>query len=447
MNRTLDRPALIAPAAAPFRFATADVAINLVERQLLDGLERTLRNKVRTGWALLILHLSRLPGAGPRPHHCRVAAALLNETAERYSGQSFALGDGDIALLFRPPDEGAATDALLAQLFKAEAPDISSLRSLWPLPAAAEEALGAVRTRAEQQERKPPRPNGPAPRQAAQPDLLAAPLPTLLTRQVAVRLQPGQAQRIVPAFREIGTAGPLLAKSPLADDGEHALLPEYVTARLDRRVLDAALLDLGARGPMTGALLVPLHLNLSIAGVMSEEFARFATGMQGAASLQVSIEVPLAEVVADPGTAILARERVRLAGMRFVLDEMTAQSMLASRPEVLDPYLVKLAWSPLVAQAGLDLPATVARVGARRMVLYGCETESALLWALGVGIRLVQGSFVDTMLAAERLRLCPAANACTIGLCRDRAATLDGVGRAGCRNPALLDRAAPAGPA
>ena len=423
------------------------------ERKLLDAVERALRGVARSGWTLLVLHLSRMPEPGPRPHHRRIAAALLDEVAERCTGQLFGLSDGDLALLFRPPDEGAAASALLGRLFEAEVADLATLRTLWALPAEAEAALRTIRGRVAEQADRAPQPGRVPPVVITDAGLLTSTLPQLATRQVAARLRPGGLPRIVPAFREVGVAPALLlgAAPDLGPEASDVLLPGLLTARMDRRVLDATLLNLGAGGPITGGLRTPLHLNLTLAGVMSEEFARFASALQAMAQAPVlGIEVSLDELVADPAAAILARERVRLAGMRFVLDQVGAPALLASRPEAFDPDWIKLAWSrpapPDTPGAADRLAAAIERIGAGRIVMVGCESEAALVWALGRGIHHVQGSFVDAMLAAERLRACPAAPGCTMALCRDRAATLQPAQRTGCRNPGLLDAGTPGPP-
>ncbi len=52
-----------------------------------------------TGRIAFVLHLSLLRPPAPRPHHRRIARALLQDAAHRYDGQIFSLRNGDIVLL------------------------------------------------------------------------------------------------------------------------------------------------------------------------------------------------------------------------------------------------------------------------------------------------------------------------------------------------------------
>ncbi len=446
------------PAATAALHAAAAAAMHSAERQLLDALERVLRAGSRPGWALLVLHLSTYGADGPRPHHRRIAASLLDDTAERYTGQLFGLANGDLALLFRPPDEGAAALALIARLFGTGGPDPAGLYSLWPLPGGGAAAIAHVRARGPDQLRTPGVPRHAPPEGTAPPPthagiraaVQAGSLARLLARQTAVRLLPGTARRITPLFREIGVAPPLLLPPPGPEELD-VPLPGSITAQLDRPTLDAARHALAGGGPIAAGLRVPLHLNQTVAAVLSQPFASFATAAAAVPGLRIGIEVPFNDLFADPTRFTLARERIRLAGMRFLLDHVTHQALLVSRPAMLGGMLgdapggagAKLAWTQAMAEAGPALAAAIGLLGPARIVLTDCDSEAAVVWGLGLGIQSFQGGFVDTMLAAERLRSCAAAARCTIGGCRDRAATLEGGLRAACTNPALLDAGLP----
>ena len=157
------------------------------------------------------------------------------------------------------------------------------------------------------------------------------------------------------------------------------------------------------------------------------------------------------EVVADlPGFA-RATQQLRAAGCSLVLNGVDHGTMLLAALERLEPDWVKLDWSPrlqrLPALDRSELASAMARIGLDRLILGRAETEAALAWGMTAGIRCFQGRYVDTILAAERLKTCSHAAACTMRQCMDRAAATDLAGQAGCFSPALLDRLPPGRPA
>ncbi len=432
------------------RQATAEAASRKAERQLLDSLRRILRSPThRRGWTLLVLHLSRLAPAGPRPHHRRVAAAVLDDVAARNDGQLFRLGD-DLALLFRPNDGGAAIATLIARLFQADAPQPEALRSVWPLPDAAADAMTYLRDRPPVIDALRSSP-GSKPAAVAVPDIdqfvQAVPLANLAHRRVAVLLRPSDPRPITPAFREITTsAAALTAHAAAYAEDADPFLHSQVAARLDQRLLATMLEDGPAAHLLTTHLPdAALHLNLTPPGILSDEFAGVAAACQDLidGGLRLAIEIPFVEMFTNPHAFLLARERLRLARMHFVLDGLDHHALALSMLSTLQPHWIKLAWSPLMAATSLGLRDAIDRVGADRLVLTEAHTEAAIGWGIGHGIACFQGRYVDMMLAAERLDACPHAAGCTLRQCSDRASATTPAGRLGCANPALLDMAAP----
>lgn len=400
---------------------------------------------------LLGLHLSRAPGL--HAHHRRIAAALLGEAAERGGGQLHALG-ADMALLFSPADGGAAVVATLARVFATLLPP-ETLCSLWPLPAAADPAL--VWLRCAHATTEPGSATAPdAQASAAHYAALDGALQSMSTgeivhRQTAVLLRPGHADPLVPAFREVAIATTALearlASLPAASD---PFLFSHLATRLDQRMLAALLQDVPAAGPLSaGTGPGALHVNLTLPGALSEGFARLATAAAPAlaAGLRIGIELPFAEIFADPTAYVLARERIRLAGMAVVLDGLTADTLALTAPETLEPDLVKLSWSASLLTPAPPVLQAIARLngalGHGRLMLHRIDDESAIGWGMRHGIVMFQGRYIDTVLAAARLRACPQAKGCTLRACLDRAAATDFGPRGGCRNLALLDLGAP----
>lgn len=441
------------------------------ERQLLDALDRVLRQDSRDrdaaagaasgvaqGLTMMAVHLSRLTPTGPRAHHRRVAAVLLDDVAGREAGQLFGLTNGDMVLLFRPADGGAAVTEAVGRLFGSDLADPAALSSVWALPDMAVAALTYVRDRALEGERAAPAPepeSSAAAIAAMQEVVRSAPLAELTRRQTAVLLHPARHPAITPLFREVAISVAVLegrgAGVSLA--GADPFLFNHLAARLDRRMLAAMRDDIPAGGPLSGGLgRAGLHLNLTVAGVLSQGFAALmeAAAPAVANGLRLGIELPFAEIFADAQAFVLARERLRLAGCDLVLDGLTHQALALTSLAALRPNLVKLSWSGAMPGAGPAVTKALRRLGPDRVVLARTETEAAVAWGLQNGISRFQGHYVDFMLAAERLKACPGAPRCTLRLCADRAAQAgtdaapgDGAGRAGCTNPGLLASALP----
>ena len=401
------------------------------------------------GRMALVLHLSQLAPPAPRPHHRRVARAVMEDAAQWQAGQVFALRNDDLLLLFRSDDGGAPLAATLAQLFQVDVPDPAELLTLWSL-----EKDGAALLRYAQARVLDalPAPAPAEPKGSAQAinDLESvighSRITDLTQRQTAVLLAPGREARLQPLFREISFSVAVLEARIAATGQAHAdpFLFRHLASRLDGRMLDALRQDLQANGPLTAGARgggPKLHLNLTLSGILSDPFARFAAACRAIAA-EVAVEIPLVEACADPEAFIAARTRLRFAGLSLVLDGVSHYALMLTVPAVLEPDLVKLDWSPRLPEAGAAVAQAVAALGESRVVLHRAETEDALRWGLAHGIRRFQGRWVDTMLAAQRIGACGAGR-CSMRQCVERASATGPAGRAGCGNPALLDAASP----
>lgn len=422
---------------APERSVQAMISAAVVaERMLLDSVQRATRRGFGTG--ALVLCLSRLPPPGIRPHHRRIARSLLDEAALRHGGQVFALRNQDLVLL--GPGSSAAAP-LLIQLFGAGADAVQIFEPGPELLAYAEERV------AEELPRPaiPPDPAPPLPLDAADALLDSTRAGDLFQAQVAAELLPGGTLR--PLFREAAPRLSALA-ARLRSGGT---LPDPVlfrdlSARLDARTLAVACADLAQGGPLSGGSRPglgrgpALHIKLTVAGVLSPQFAAFAAAVQRR-GLRAGVELMLMEACADPAAFDRAKLAVRSAGLAVVLDGIGHHALLLTHPGRLGADLVKVEWSDGLASA--DAEAALRRLGPARVVLTGADGEAALRWGYGRQIRRFQGRHVDAMLAASRLGSCAFAFACTLRLCAERASATSGAGRTGCQNTALLDVASP----
>lgn len=418
-------------------------------------MQRVLRSKA-TGWVALALHISRLPAPAPRPHHRRIARAVLDDAAARQGGHFFPLGNGDMVLLWQASDAGTALAGTLARLFAIDAPDPNLLLTRWLLADGEGDAFLAYVDHAEQEAAARPAPTPAAPDPApsvtavdAMSDLVeTARITDLLHRQTAVLIASFGQPRLLPLYREITFSVAVLEASVGASGQATAdpFLFRHLAQRLDRRMLHALAEDLRGDGRLIGWAAGQgwpvLHLNLTLSAILSPAFAAFAAACR-AKQAQVAIEVALLEACADPDAFATARDQVRAAGFGFVLDGVSHHALAMTTPAVLQPDLLKLEWSRRIPEAGPELAAKLAELGPDRLVLHRADTEGALRWGLAHGIRRFQGRHVDAMLAASRIEACPHSGICSLRQCIERESATSTAGRAGCRNLALLDAAAP----
>ncbi len=452
------------------------------EHLRLDAARRAARTP--EGRLALVLHLDRLAPPAPQPHHRRIARALLLEAAQRHDGQLFPLRNGDLVLLCRrtlPPltpgaDDPAALPATLARLFGADTPDPAAVVSLWPLGEQADELLGYAvdrlsATAAPFAREAPPfepiptrAPGSSLPSEGTLPPQGTLPPPPealthlpdlsgLIQRRTAAQIagaSAARARRLRPIFREIAfSLAALEARFASSADPADPSLLRHFARRLDGEMLAMMEAALPGHGPLGMAGCPPslaLHLNLGLETILGQRFEHFAFLCRTIA-VPLGIEVPLVEAVAEPGAFARARAFLERSGFRTILGGISYHALLFARPQALGADLLKLEWSArlpgLPAPERQALAAAIAAVGPDRLVLTRADTEAALLWGLGQGIRRFLGRYVESMLGAGRILACPSADVCTLSQCTERAAAATAPGRRFCRNLALLDAGAP----
>lgn len=432
------------------------------DRLLADAAERALR--APRGKLAFVLHLSALKPPAPRAHHVRIARALLQDSAQRYGGQVFPLRNGDLVLLCAAPPEDnrlvsgqaspIALPGALARLFGGDAPEPARLSTLWRL-----DTEGAdFRDYLAQRPTNPAHHALPVEEPVANTAALAAlealiataPVPELLAQQTAIELRPGRTlpltARLAPLFRELTFSFAAIAEQQdVADAVADPFLFRHFASKLDARMLEVLQADVESAGPLTRATLrqsLPLHLNLTLEGIVSPAFARLVQSARRSGA-RFGVEISMLEAVSDLPLVGYARTLLDLAGFPLILDGLDQASIVMTHPAGLSPALIKLAWSPRLADAPPPLQAAVdaaiSRIGPERIVLARAEAEDALVWGQSRGIARYQGFYLDAVQAAGRIAICPAARACNLRQCMARAGTLAQTVRGACGNPGLLD--------
>jgi len=432
--------------------ASTQVAPSMSERMLVDTIHRLCRTPAAR--VAVVLHLSRLRPPAPRPHHRRVARALLQDAAQRHDGQVFVLRNGDQVLIcaaarvapsrrgthdHRPADGAARLDprdlpAMLVRLMQIDAPDPARLTSFFSLPAEQNRLVAYAEARLAETIMS----DGADEEGFGPTEIGAWADHAALRRQTGVMVS----LKTRSGFRPVHVHYDLRLPDGAARD---PFLLRHLAAETDRFAL-------GRIGDAWGHMIRPsegrprLHINLSVAGAGLAEFADLVQVCRGG-GVGLAVEIPLLDACADPDRFARVRRGLRHAGIGVGLDGISVLGLAIAAPAVLGADFYKLDWSPrlpcLDPRERDDLCASLSALGLERVILNRADTEQALMWGLGEGIRRFQGRHVDVILAAERILACPYSGGCSLTQCTDRATTMDPADRRGCGNLDLLDGVTP----
>lgn len=408
-----------------------------IERQLRLGSERSV----------LVLHLSQLLAPAPCPHHRRIARLVLDDAAQSYGGQVFTRRNGDLVLVCGPAAAATLADTL-NRLFRTDAPAGGRLLSSWTLPGDAEAVLAYADGPASAGSPRPAtvRMDGglepmlpPGAIGTISALIATARFSDLVRRQTGVHVTAAGAR---PLYHEASFSADALQARVAAAIPTQAdpFLFRHLANHLDMRMLDAMRGELSQAGPLAGCRM--LHLNLTLPSVQSPRFLRFAAAARDC-GVAVGVEITLLDACADLAGFVAARTILRTQDCAVVLDAVSHSALLLSTPEALEADLIKLEWAPRMATLApreqRQLATALLRLDPDRIVLQRAESEAAVAWGLGHGIRRFQGRHIDAMLAASRMTECVHSAGCSFGECLARGAATGTEGRAGCRNPTLLD--------
>ncbi len=362
-----------------------------------DAVRRALRGKQQR-WVALALHLSRLTPPAPRPHHARIARAVLDDAASRREGQLFTLMNGDLVLLFTADDAGVSLSTTLAHLFAPDAPDPSLLLTRWLLPVDEEpllaflDALPTLTTAPVMIEPDAHLSSVSHLSDAVEPGRVR----DLLERQTAVLVAMTGSPRVVPLFRELRFSLAALEARAAASGHVTAdpFLFRHLTAKLDDGMLAVAAADLQNDNSMLGWAReghFALHINMSMGAALSPALLSIAEAAE-AGSVRIAVEIALVEACADAEQFGAVRDRLRSLGFGVVLTDISHHALLVTRPAALQPDMLKLDWSRQLPQSTNALEAAMNEIGMTKIVLQKADSEEAMRWGLARGIRRFQGT-------------------------------------------------------
>jgi len=390
-----------------------------VEQLLFDYVERLKRNPA--GRRAVVMHLSRLRAENRSAHHVRIAANTFEALVKQFDGQIFLLPQSDIVFVCKDENVGAVDAAVtkvrylfgddpLAVQGEENKDGFATWFNVADVASSFFTFVDEVRKEEERRRKRTTMSATGAQNSDRQPmdpvalheligAIVRADLSNLLRRQSVCTIAAGEPPK--PLFREIyvSIADLREAVMPKRDIASDRWLFQYLTQTLDKRVLSLL------RKADDSGLSHAFSLNLNISTLLSPEFQAFDAGLKAGARGSIVIEIEKVDVFADIGAFLFARDFVRERGYRLCLDGITRLTLPFVDRAGLGLDLVKLFWSPDMADVGdsdrqKDFLAGVDRVGKGRIILARCDTEHAVAFGQKVGIKLFQGRFIEKMLSA-----------------------------------------------
>jgi EAL domain. len=418
------------------------------ERLLYDATERV--GRIREGRLALHLHLSDLLAQNREDAKIRIAFRMFESMVDTFRGQLFLLTNSDIVLICKDA-RLADLDAIVYKLralfskdpltYAESAEGRDRFVTYYDLELEYDSFFAVCAQLVESARKRLDAARGATPVQPLDARNLnrvieaiaATDIAGVVRRQPCVRFTDKMIAEV--AFQEFFMSIADLQKvlAPDVNILSNRWLFQHLSQVLDLRVL-SVLQDAGLR-----KLPAAFSVNLNMATVETPVFQQFAESIRGKAGLVV--EFQLMDIFNDLDHFFRARDLLRGQGHKTVLDGMSPITLQFMNAELYDTDFVKVNWSPDMADevvtAGLH--DALGPVGFDHVILARCDSEGAIAWGLGQGIRHFQGRFLDSMVSAVTMAQCDKASACTMAQCTQRHGVISGRTRAECGNHDMLD--------
>lgn len=409
--------------------AERKLMMQLQEGLLLDYAERL--EKFRKQRQALHLHLSRLAPQNRREPQMRAVAAAFDPLILDNRAQVFTLFRGDVIVVFpaRHRDEVEAALIRLRFLFADDpllddesdgdrfatwyhlAEDYPAFLRLAQQVYAEQEARRRADIALERSPEPPPPRTPPARRLKPLTPAVLGKLEEALARTDLSNLVRHQSVSAIVGrshpqhmFSEVFVSISDLREIfvPEVDVASDRWLFQHLTETLDRRVL--ALVGAGHDRSLAGGF----SLNLNVRTLLGEAFLDFDDGIAGSLRGTIVLEIQLYDILADVGAYLFARDFARERGYRICVDGVVPETLpLVDRARI-GADLVKLMWSPELADArGVDahpLHAALARSNRKRVVLARVDTAEQIRVGQDLGLTMFQGRGVERLIQTQGQR-------------------------------------------
>ncbi|MEK9678337.1 MAG: hypothetical protein VW169_08110, partial [Rhodospirillaceae bacterium] len=221
----------------------------------------------------------------------------------------------------------------------------------------------------------------------------------MINRQAAVIIGGEGMERIL--FQEYFISMGALQRqiAPGFNLASNTWLFQHLTEEIDKRLLTA----LSTRD--FGSLPNTMSINMNISTVMSRDFHPFEEAVAEHTN-KVVIEFQQIDVFSDINQYRAARNYLYDRGYGVLIDGMDPISLRLFNPGDLDANFFKVAWGEGFTESEsiedrAETADLVESIGAERFILARTDSEDAIKWALGVGIRRFQGYFVDNLVQRQ----------------------------------------------
>ena len=395
------------------------------EYLLLDYLQRLGRSV--DGRMAVHIHLSKLRPQNRKEHHIRIAATTFEGLSQLYDGQVFTLGSSDLVFICKDAsiEDIDATILKVRHLFNEdpltfgeEEEDLARFCTWYNVETQHEEMLDLIKQMHRERERKnrvsaSRKKDAEASRAELKildpeqlgklEDFLArADLSNLMRRQPVCAITPSNPNP-QSIFQELYISIERLRESILPDYdlSSNLWLFRHLTQTLDLRMLQVLIHN------DDSTIDSSFSINMNVQTILSPSFLQFDNSLKAVARGTVVIELQPIDIFSDMGAYMFARDFMRERGYRIALDGLNHQILQFIDREQLGFDLLKLIWSPEMADDNtgtrLDvLKEHVDRCGRARLIIARCDSDEAVRFGQSLGSTVYQGHYIDRLLANSK---------------------------------------------
>ncbi|MEO5373376.1 MAG: hypothetical protein H7840_03750 [Alphaproteobacteria bacterium] len=397
------------------------------ESLLLDYVHRLERH--RKGRRAAHIHLSRLAAHHRIPQRLRVAVSTFESLVKMLQGQLFSLANGDLIFIFKDPNVNEVNSAIVKLQFMfaddalfIDAPDgefgkfatfydietdYADVLKIAQQIVAEENQRRRADVRAEpaaaEQSTKPLEPISPGVLFRIEDALAQADLSNLIRRQSVSAVVGQSPPQVVFTELFVSIADLRATLLPNINLTSNRWLFQHLTDTLDRRVL--ALLTKNDDRTLES----DFSLNLNVPTLISPEFLKFDDNIRTGARETIVIELQETDIFSDLSAYLFARDFVHECGYRVCIDGVSMRSLPFVSRSRLGADLIKIHWTPEMADLGdgdlgFEFRQLLKRSGLNRVILARCDGAEAIEFGQAQGITLFQGRHVEDLIAGEQRR-------------------------------------------
>ena len=228
-------------------------------------------------------------------------------------------------------------------------------------------------------------------------------------------------------------------RQALGNYAEDPSLLRHAQSDLQEKLLAALGEPESRTGLLGGALAAPLLVDMQ-AALLPEVSENNVDAGEAATSTALYATLALHEAISLENLAA-RRAFLKRDAWGIAITGLSAAALPLLNLQALPADFLLLEWcEELTERTSAKL---FARLDPSRLILDACDGDAAISFGLGLGIQHYGGPWVEDLVAARRMNLCPEAQRCTRAECRNRGLAAAVSGRMGCHMPHLLEAVLP----